>query len=75
MYSVCVNFIINVEYLRDNYYLNVIIVYLYELMIYNCIYLYNIFVKVMEKCWVYVMFINKFLFILCRDIIDINFIL
>lgn len=50
MYSVCVNFVINVEYLRDNYYLNVIIVYLYELMIYNCIYLYNIFVKVMEKC-------------------------
>lgn len=44
MYSVCVNFVINVEYLRDNYYLNVIIVYLYELMIYNCIYLYNIFV-------------------------------
>lgn len=50
MHSACVNFVINVEHLRDNYYLNVTIVHLYELMTYNCIYSHNILVKVMEKC-------------------------
>lgn len=64
-----------IEHLRDNYYLNVTIVHLYELMTYNCIYSHNILVKVMEKCWVYAMLINKLLPTLCRDTTDINFIL